>query len=300
MTHRGPERPGLGVLEALGAASLWGSSGIFSVHLFRQGVSPGAVGLYRPLLALAFLAVVLALFRPRAFRIDRAGLRVLLVAGGLTVGLFQLAYQLSIDAVGVPATVALLFLAPALVVASAGPVLGEWPTRRRVFLAGVVVAGVWLSVLGADRVTPAFGASGVFWGLGAAVGYAGYTLLGRYAARRWGPLQTVLYSTAGGCVILAVAVPLLAAPAAPPDTVPAWGLLAAYALVTITVAQILFYDALTRAEASRVSIAAAAEPVVAAVLATLLLGQGLEPMGWVGLGLVVAGVAGVATDRARS
>ncbi|MDE3012587.1 MAG: EamA family transporter, partial [Gemmatimonadota bacterium] len=60
----------------------------------------------------------------------------------------------------------------------------------------------------------------------------------------------------------------------------------------------LFFDALARIDASRASIATAIEPVVAATLATMLLGQGLSTLGWTGIALVVLGVAGVgATAR---
>ena len=299
MSRSGAGHPALGVGEAVTAAALWGTSGIFSVHLFRMGVTPGAVALLRPLMALAVLVALVGVLRPRWLRIDRRGLLFLLTAGGAAAALFQISYQLSIDAVGVPSTVAMVFLAPALVVAAAGPLLGEWPTRRRVLLAALVAAGVWLSVLGADEVAASFGTTGIAWGLAAGVAYAGYTLVGRYASPRWGPAQTMIYSTAGSCVVLAGAVPAVTGPVALPGSGAAWAVLAAYAVVTITVAQLLFYDALARTEASRVSIAAAAEPVVAALLATLLLGQGLAPLGWAGLALVVAGVAGVSVRTRR-
>lgn len=288
----------LGVAEALAAATLWGSSGIFSVHLFRMGVPPGSLALLRPLAGgIALLAWLL--LRGGGRRTDRRGLLVLALGGGAIMAVFQLAYQLSTDAVGVPSTVALLYLAPALVVAAAGPLLGEWPTRGRVALAAVVVGGVWLSVWGAEAVTPAFGTAGVGWGVLAAVGYAGYTLFGRHAAPRWGSLATVTWSTVGSCVILAVAVPMATGPLTLPATGTAWALVAAYGLLTITAAQLLFFDALRRLEASRVSIASTVEPVVAALLATALLGQGLEPAGWLGLAVVVGGVVAVARSRAR-
>ena len=48
----------LGYLEAVCAACLWGSSGIFSVHLFRMGVPPESVALLRSVVgALALVAV---------------------------------------------------------------------------------------------------------------------------------------------------------------------------------------------------------------------------------------------------
>jgi DME family drug/metabolite transporter len=70
-------------------------------------------------------------------------------------------------------------------------------------------------------------------------------------------------------------------------------LVAVFGATTIALAQFLFFDALARIEAGRASLATAIEPVVAAMLATLLLDQGLRPLGWAGIALVVAGVVGV-------
>ena len=293
----------LGFLEAVGAACLWGSSGIFAVHLFRLGVPPETVALLRPVAGVAFLALGFALTRPDAFRAGAREVLVLGLGGGAAVGVFQVAYQFSTDAVGVPTTVALLYLAPAIVVAASGPLLGEWPGPRRVGLVAVTLLGVWLSVLGAEEVPATFGTSGLAWGALAAAGYATYTLFGRWATPRYGSPKTVLWSTAGACAVLGVFVPLAPGPLTLPRGPDAWLLLIVFGALTIAVAQLLFFDALGRIEASGASIATAAEPAVAAVLATLLLAQGLRPLGWAGIALVVAGVVGVGItargERAR-
>lgn len=292
----------LGYFEAIAAATLWGSSGIFAVHLFRMGVPPESVALLRPVVGAGFLIAYLALADRAALRIDLRGLLIVGLGGGAAVGLFQIAYQLSTDAVGVPTTVAMLYLAPAIVVAAAGPLLGEWPSVGRVLLVVVTLIGVWLSVLGADEVTATFGTTGLIWGVTAGIGYGAYTLFGRYAAPEFGSGRTVLYSTLGSCVVLAVVVPAISGPIVLPATGLAWLVLLAFGLLTIAVAHFLFFDALRRIEASRVSIAAAIEPVVAAILATAILAQGLSSVGWIGIALVVAGVAGVGltSDRAET
>jgi DME family drug/metabolite transporter len=277
---------------------LWGSSGIFSVHLFAHGIPPESLALLRPAIGVVLLGlVVAAVHGRRGLRASPRALAVLLLGGGSVVGLFQLAYQMSIDAVGVPSTVALVYLAPPIVVAASGPLLGEWPTRRRAVLAAVTLGGVWLTVIGADTVTPSFGGAGVAWGVLAGASYAGYTLFGRYATPRFGSGATVLYSTIGACAWLLVALAFLTDDLVLPTSYKAWALLAVFALVTVAGAQFIFFDALGRIEASRASITSAAEPVVAAVLATLLLSQGLGPTGWLGVALVVAGVVGVGADR---
>ena len=282
----------LGYAEAVAAACLWGSSGIFAVHLFRLGVPPESVALLRPVVGTLVLLLAFGISRPTALRVDLRGFLVLAGGGGVAVGVFQLAYQLSTATVGVPTTVALLYLAPAVVIAASGPLFGEWPTRARIGLVGVTLLGVWLSVSGAKAIPAEFGPAGLVWGVLAGLSYATYTC-GRFAAPRYGPIATVTYSTLGACVLLFFALPQFGAEVVLPTSPKAWGILVAFGVLTIALAQFLFFDALGRIEASRASLATAVEPVVAALLATLLLGQGLEPTGWAGIALVVAGVVGV-------
>ncbi len=290
----------LGYVEAIVAACLWGSSGIFAVHLFRMGVPPESVALLRPMVGVLVLVAVFGVLRPASLRVSHTGLLVLGLGGGVAVGIFQLAYQLSTDAVGVPATVALLYLAPAVVAAAAGPLLGEWPTRARATLVVVTLVGVWLSVAGADDVPAAFGSAGLAWGALAGLSYAVYTLLGRFASPRYGSVPTVVYSTIGACVMLTATLLSTEGAIELPATGTAWVLILVFGVTTIALAQFLFFDALARIEASRASLATAIEPVVAAVLATLLLDQGLRSVGWLGIVLVVAGVVGVGVTGRRA
>lgn len=280
----------LGYTEAVVAASLWGSSGIFAVNLFRLGVPPESLAFLRPLVGAIILLAAVCLRHREGLRIDRRGLLILMAGGGLSVGFFQIAYQLSTDAVGVPSTVAMLYLAPAVVALASGPLLNEWPDRTRIALLVVTLAGVWLSVLGADSVTAMFGSSGLGWGVMAGIAYGVYTLFGRYAAPLYGSIPTVLYSTLGCVLFLAVILPVTSGPIVWPGSTAAWLVLLTFSALTIAVAHFLFFDALSRIDASRASIATAIEPVVAASLATVLLGQGLSPLGWTGIAIVVAGV----------
>lgn len=261
---------------------------------------PATVALLRPAIGVAFLVGGLALMRPSALAVDLRGLVLLGLGGGLAVGIFQIAYQMSTDAVGVPTTVALLYLAPALVTAVAGPLLHEWPSRRRVALVALTLTGVWLSVLGAEEVSSTFGTSGLAWGILCGVSYATYTVFGRFVAPRYGSARTVVYSTLGACLVLAVVLPFGADSLTIPTDARAWWLLVAFGGLTIAAAQFLFFDALGRIEASGASIATAAEPAVAAVLATLLLSQGLSPVGWIGVALIVTGVVGVGLSARRA
>ena len=296
---RGAE-PGrwIGYIEVIGAAALWGSSGIFSVHLFATGLPPESVALLRPVLGLVFLG---AFFQARGgLRVSARALVLLAGLGGLLTGVFQLAYQFAVAEVGVPTTVALVYLAPAFVVAASGPLLGEWPTPMRVGLAVVSVTGVWMTVFGARNAEAGTSLTGVLWGALAGASYAGYTLFGRHASLRFGSPATAVYSAAGACLLLAVVLPVAGMGVQLPVGASTWALLALYALLTIAVATALFYDGLGRIEADRASIVTTAEPLVAAVLATTLLDQGLTTIGWLGLGLVVVSVSGAYASGTRN
>ena len=73
----------LGVLEAVAAATLYGSSGIFAVELFQLGVSPISVALFRMLLGTAFLVIWALAFRRRELRLRGRDALILLVGGPL-------------------------------------------------------------------------------------------------------------------------------------------------------------------------------------------------------------------------
>jgi DME family drug/metabolite transporter len=289
----------VGTLEAFAAAFLWGSSGIFSVALFRTGMRPDAVAFWRPLTGTLFLALAALLVHRPALRLPRAGWLPVLVWGGSVTALFQIAYQFATEAMGVPATVGMLYLAPVIVMALSGPLLGERPGALQVVLGVVAVAGVWLVVAGARGAELTLNARGVAWGLANAAGYAGYTLFGRWAVPRFGSLPTVLHSYWAACLILAVVLPAVSGSGvfALPAGGEGWLLLLGYGLLTIAVAVFVFYDALRRIPAHRAAVVATVEPVVAALLAAILLGQHLTPVGWLGLALVVCGVAGAALRR---
>lgn len=280
------------------AGALWATGGPFSVALHRMGLPPESVAVLRPASGLVFLgAFVLALEGRRLVPALRP-LAGMLLAGGVIVAIFQLAYQMSTASVGVPATVALLYLAPALVVASSPLVLGERLSPGKAMLALVSVLGVWLTVLGARGVDVHLTLVGVLWGCLCGMSYAAYTLFGKFYSRSAGPLQALFWSTVGGTLLLTVAWWVRRVPVVLPDTGAGWGVLLLFGLLTMAAAPLLLFHAMKTLEAGRASIGTTVEPLVAALLALFLLDQVLTLSGWVGMGLLLVGVSGAYTLRA--
>lgn len=284
-----------GYAFAVAAGAVWGTTGPLSTELYSRGAAIAGIGFWR--IAIATLGFVgYGLMRPSLFRVDRRGVIVVAGLGGAFVALFEVAYQFGIAGAGVAGAAALLYIAPVLVAILAKPLLGERLTVLRIALAVVVMAGAALTVQGGisapgrDGTLPGV-AAGVAGGLLAAVSYAALTLVARYAVPRYGSVKVLFLEIAGGTVILGALLPLLGHPPLPPGTVGGWMYLGALALGPVLAANFLFFAAVRRIDAAPTAVGATVEPVVGALLALLLIGQSLTLLGWVGLALVVSGVA---------
>ncbi|HET7321290.1 MAG TPA: EamA family transporter [Longimicrobiaceae bacterium] len=293
-TRRG--RALTGYLLALCAGVLWGTTGPLSTALYAQGAVLTDVGFWRITLAtLGFLVYGVA--RPGLFRIDRRGVLVVMVLGGALVAVFEVAYQYAIAGVGVAGAATLLYTAPVIVALLARPLLGERLTPIRLALAALVMVGVWLVVRGSpgDGALAAAMSSrgvGIAAGVLSAFSYAGSTLMARYAVPRYGSVRVLFFELAGGTLLLALFLPLSGHAPVPADTLAGWIYIGALGLGAVLAANFFFFAGVRRIDAAPAAVAASVEPVVGALLALLLFAQGLTVLGWIGLALVVGGVAG--------
>jgi len=275
---------------------VWGTTGPLSTALYRAGEAITGIGFWRLLIGLGGF-LVYGVFRPQLFRIDRKAWLLVGLGGGVLVALFEVAYQFGIAGTGVAGAAALLYIAPVLVAILAKPLLGERLTARRVMLALVVMVGAALTVRGGSHgagtaaiALPSL-LAGVAGGLLAMLSYAGTTLLARFAVPRYGALPVLFLEILGGIVVLGIVLPLAGHAPVPPHTAGAWTYLLLLSLGSVLAANFLFFGAVKRIDAAPTSVAATIEPVVGTLLALLLLNQRLTVIGWLGLAMVVGGVA---------
>ncbi|MGH7699148.1 MAG: DMT family transporter, partial [Gemmatimonadales bacterium] len=188
-----------------------------------------------------------------------------------------------------------LYTAPVMVAVVAQPLLGERLTVARLVLALVVMAGAALTVTGSSHAHSGGGhaslAAGVAGGLLSAVSYAGTTVMARWAVPRYGVVKVLFYEAVGGVVLLAIVLPVAGHPPVPPGTASGWWYVGGLTLGTVLLANFCYFAGVRRIEAAPTSVAATIEPVVGALLALMLFSQELTPWGWLGLTMVVGGVA---------
>lgn len=285
---------GSGYVLVLGAAVLWGSLGIAVRYTTASGVGVFEASAWRAGLAFAGALLATVLTHPARLAIRPRDLPLFASYGFVSIALFFLAYFTAIERTSVATAAVLLYTAPAWVTALSAVLFGEELSRAKggsVMLAFVgcalVVRAYHPSALRADL-------AGVLAGLASGLTYGLYSIFGKVALRRYPPLVVLVYALGFGTVFLvllglAVGVPVQRF--LPAAVAPAAGPLLYLGLVTTLVAQALYVAGLRTVQASRASIVATVEPVVAGLLGYGIFGETLEPLQLGGAGLVLLAAA---------
>lgn len=291
--HREPATRVAAFLAVVLAAALWGTDGVLRGGLALELPAPTVVAHEHLLLTLFTLP-----WLPRAVRTFRTlsvsgKVAVILIgvgASAVATTLFTLAFTY-----GDPTTPLLLQkLQPVVAVLGAAVLLGERPSRRFVPLAVIAFAGGYLIsfpdplAVSVDRLAPAALA------VGAAVLWAGGTVLGRAVAPELATMElTTLRFAIGLPAAMAIALIRLG-PAGLAidvgDVVP----LVALALGPGLLAMSLYYRGLAGTPASLATFGELAFPFTAVLLGGVVAGQRLSPTQWLGLAILLAAITALA------
>lgn len=283
-----------GAFLVIGAATLWATFGLFAKQLYALGF--GAAELASVRAFVAFVAVLpFALLRRTPLRMSTRDALFLTFYGVVGFAVFEVIFLAALGAAPVSVAAALLYTAPAFVVLLARFTLGEPVNAGRLAALGLVLAGVLL-VTGAVRMigggAATLSARGLWLGLAAGFSYAVYTVLSKAAMQRVPPLPALVWSFGAASLALAFVAPPIEPLMRRADALP-W--LIALGLVPTLFAYALFLRALRFLRAGAASMIASIEPVVAALLAVLLLGETLHMDQVAGIACIVA--AAVLTER---
>jgi len=300
-------------LAALSAA-LWATGGLAAKWLFTPldavtsswpipplgiEIDPLMLSACRALLAFAMLLVYTLLARRQALAVHVKDLPFLAFFGVAGLALVHFTYFKTISLTGVATAILLEYLAPVIVLAaSVVTVRDRWTWTLPVSVA--------LSVTGCAAVVGAFSgtglvvtAEGLMWGLLSAVFFAGYTLMGRWAAHKFSSWTLLTYGLGAATVFWVI---VLGGPGSMLRTLSdlrTFIAVAAVALVSTVIPFGAFLKALKHIRATEASVTATLEPVLAAVVAWVLLG---EALGWAqilgGLLVIAAIIVAQAPGRA--
>jgi len=269
------------VLVVVSAVS-FGSLGIFGKLASRHGIT------LPTLLGLRFALAAAALWGLALWRHDVRRLGARRTAGVALMGVFYVlqaaAFFSSLRTIPAAITSILLYVYPVLVTLLARVVVREPLTRMRLLALALACLGVLLVV--GPSPTGHLDLGGVLLGLTSAVVYSTYILTGGVLLRDVPALYAtaIITSVGGACYLgFGAATGQLHRPDAA-----GWGIVAGIAVIPTLIAASAFLAGLSRVGPTRASIVSTLEPATTALLAALLLGEGLGALRLVGGAVVLA------------
>lgn len=277
----------------LAAAGLWGTTGT-AASFAPAGVSPLAIG--AATMGVGGLLTLLLAGRS-AWRVLRAGPAVAswVLRGGLAVAVYPLAFYTSMALAGVAAgTVVTIGCSPVFAALLDRILGGVRLTLRWVTATSAAATGCAVLLLsghgGGDARTGGQVIAGVALGLLAGASYAVYSAYGARVMRAGHSARAAMGAQFGlGAALL---LPVLAVTGGPLLSGARGLAVAGYlSAIPMCLAYVLYGAGLARVPASTAITLSLFEPVVAAVLSVVVVGERLGVRAWSGMGLVLLGLA---------
>ena len=292
-----------GLVEVGAASVLWGTGGL-AVQLIREhdALSPVTISAWRMAIAAVVLLVALVALRRGAelVQLAREHPRQLLAVGAGTAA-YQGFYFVSVTQVGVAvSTVVSLGLAPVLLTLAESVRDRRAPAPSRLaVLAAALVGLVLVSLAGHESSTGPAPVAGVLLAVASGTTYALTTVAGGSVSRTSSPLVLTSGMTLVGAAVLLPCLAVVDGPRVTTDPVALAWLLYLGAL-TMALAYVLLYSGLRVVAPSTAVTASLVEPVTAAVVAAVVLGESLGALAVVGIVLVLGAVAGLGRPAAAA
>lgn len=291
----------MGLLQVCAAGVLWGTGGVVVTLLHeRDGLGAMTVSAWRMLLgAVALMAFALVTRRVRGLRETMRTHPLLAILVGCGTAVYQGLYFVSVLMVGVSvATVVSLGLAPVLAAIWEHLTARTRPSAREVAVLAAALAGLVLISATAGEGTSAPGNDptlGLVLAVAAGATYAATTVLGHTLAQRVDTVALTTCATAAGAVLLAPFLGFAVATREPVLTSSSASLvlLVYLGVATMGLSYALLYAGLRTTSGSAATVATLVEPLSAALIAALLLGERLAGPALLGGALILAAVVGL-------
>jgi drug/metabolite transporter (DMT)-like permease len=279
-----------GTLLCLASAVAFGAMAAFGKLAYENGATVGTLLTVRFVLAAAVLwALILAGGGAREVRaLRRRDVGVALALGGCGYAIQAGCYFAALERIDASLLSLLVYTFPAIVAVAAIALGRERVEGRRLTALGLAFGGLALVVggAGAGGLEPL----GAALGLGAAVVYSTYILVGEGVAGRMRPLVLSALVCTGAAASLTVGSALCGSLRPGELTLAGWGWLACIAVVCTVASVSLFFAGLERVGATTASILATVEPLVTVLLAFLFFGERLGAVQLAGGAAMLGGV----------
>ena len=272
------------------ASALWGTMGILARLSFAYGILPEALIALRLAISFATLSAILLLFRKSSFRIQKADAPLFIAFGIFAVAFQRISYFYAVNLTTATMAAILFYTYPVFVTFSALFFLKEKITLRELSAIILTFLGVAFVVRAYDTSALSSNLLGIAFGLLSSLLFVLYFMMTKKLRNKYTSWTLTLFGDGIGVLaltpIISFSIPQIRAF---PSQL--WLLILTIAWVPSLLAYLLYSYALKYVKSSKGSVLSVMEPLSAAILSSIFLGERLENPQLMGIALSLTGVA---------
>lgn len=268
----------------------WGLIGVFTKAIDALGFTEMQMLFVKGVLATAVLFLITFFKDKSQLKLKNwKDIRYFIGTGVVSFAFFSWAYMKAVNLTSLGVAAVLLYTAPTFVMLFSILLFGERMTKTKGIVLLMTFVGCIL-VTGLLEGGAAFTWQGIAIGLASGIGYALYSIFGTYAIRGgYGSLTISFYTF----LLATIVISFLVEPAAVVSQITEmgqWPLAISFALLTTVVPYLAYTKGLSGLPASKASVTATIEPVVAAVLGIVVFHESVSMLKITGIVLVLSSV----------
>lgn len=285
----------LSYLLVITSAILWGLVGMFAKNLYSFNLEPMQIVSLRALWTAVILIIFVLIKDRRLFKIELRDIGYFIGTGLFSFVFFNWCYFIAIDKASLSIAAILLYTAPAFVMVFSTLLFKESMTKPKVFSLVLTIAGCVLVTGYLQSKGQRVSFLGLLSGLGAGLGYALYSIFGKYALRKYEPFTLTLYTFIFASL---ASFPFMGLTTFSVFLVNKGIMVNSLSLgLFSTVLPFIFYTiGLSKLESSKASIIATLEPVVSMVISAALYGEVITISKLLGILLIISAIFIVSRD----
>jgi drug/metabolite transporter (DMT)-like permease len=277
-----------GYLYILIGATLWGVSSVVAKSLFIIGIPPALLVQIRLTLATFTLLILLLIFDRKRIIISLGDLPYFIVLGFVGVAGMQFTYYYTISKIHVGPAILIQYLFPAWVTLYAFFFQKQPFHKEKIASLLLAVLSCYLLVGGYRIDLLRLNKIGIASGIVSSLFNAFYTLYGEKGLKKYDPWTLILYGFGFGAVFYWILISPMKV-ISEGYSFKIWMAFLYIAIFSTLIPFGLYFKGIERIRATRASITATWEPVVAGVTAYFVLGEALFPLQVLGgIGVIAA------------